>query len=44
MRSVRVYVVLPPQLLLLDLAAGLPFAVPVKSALARVVEFCSRLD
>ena len=31
-------------ILLLDLAAGLPFAVPVKSALARVVEFCSRLD
>jgi hypothetical protein len=31
-------------ILLLDLAAGLPFAVPVKSARARVVEFCSRLD
>jgi nondiscriminating glutamyl-tRNA synthetase len=31
-------------ILLLDLAAGLEFAVPVKSARARVVEFCTRLD
>jgi hypothetical protein len=31
-------------ILLLDLAAGLPFAIPVKSTRARVVEFCSRLD
>jgi hypothetical protein len=31
-------------ILLLDLAAGLPFAVPVKSSRARVVEFCSGLD
>jgi hypothetical protein len=31
-------------ILLLDSAATLPFAVPVKSARDRVVEFCSRLD
>jgi hypothetical protein len=31
-------------ILLLDLAAGLPFAVPVKSARTRVVEFCTCLD
>jgi glutamyl-tRNA synthetase/nondiscriminating glutamyl-tRNA synthetase len=31
-------------ILLLDSAALLTFAVPVKSARARVVEFCSRLD
>jgi hypothetical protein len=31
-------------ILLLDLAAGLEFAVPVKSARTRVVEFCSCLD
>jgi len=31
-------------ILLLDLAAVLPFAVPVKSARARVVEFCSHFD
>ena len=31
-------------ILLLDLAAALPFAVPVKSARERVVEFCSRFD
>jgi nondiscriminating glutamyl-tRNA synthetase len=31
-------------ILLLDSAAVLPFAVPVKSARARVLEFCSQLD
>ena len=31
-------------ILLLDLAAVLPFALPVKSARERVVEFCSRFD
>jgi glutamyl-tRNA synthetase/nondiscriminating glutamyl-tRNA synthetase len=31
-------------ILLLDGAAGLPFAVPVKTARARVVEFCSSFD
>jgi hypothetical protein len=31
-------------ILLLDLGADLPFAVPVKSARARVVEFCTCLD
>ena len=30
--------------LLLDEAAALPFAVPVKSARARIVEFCAALD
>jgi len=31
-------------ILLLDEAAALPFAVPVKSARARILEFCSALD
>ena len=31
-------------ILLLDEAATLPFAVPVKSARARILEFCSALD
>jgi nondiscriminating glutamyl-tRNA synthetase len=31
-------------ILLLDEAAGLPFAVPVKSARARILEFCAALD
>ncbi len=31
-------------ILLLDAAAALPFAVPVKSARARMLEFCSQLD
>jgi len=31
-------------ILLLDDAAALTFSVPVKSARARVLEFCSRLD
>lgn len=31
-------------ILLLDLAAGLQFAVPVKSARTRMVEFCSHFD
>ncbi|MGA2422177.1 MAG: hypothetical protein ABSG69_19045, partial [Candidatus Acidiferrum sp.] len=31
-------------ILLLDAAAELPFAVPVKSARARIVEFCGCLD
>jgi glutamyl-tRNA synthetase/nondiscriminating glutamyl-tRNA synthetase len=31
-------------ILLLDSAAVLPFAVPVKSARTRVLEFCSQLD
>jgi hypothetical protein len=31
-------------ILLLDAAAALPFAVPVKSARARILEFCSCLD
>ncbi len=31
-------------ILLLDEAAGLPFAVPVKSARARMLEFCAALD
>jgi hypothetical protein len=31
-------------ILLLDAAAGLEFAVPVKSARERILEFCSRLD
>ena len=31
-------------ILLLDEAAGLPFAVPVKSARVRILEFCSVLD
>jgi hypothetical protein len=31
-------------ILLLDEAAALPFAVPVKSARARIVEFCAALD
>jgi hypothetical protein len=31
-------------ILLLDEAAGLPFAVPVKSAHARILEFCAALD
>jgi nondiscriminating glutamyl-tRNA synthetase len=31
-------------ILLLDAATALPFAVPVKSARARILEFCSRLD
>jgi hypothetical protein len=31
-------------ILLLDEAAALSFAVPVKSARARIIEFCSALD
>ena len=31
-------------ILLLDEAAGLPFAVPVKSTRARILEFCAALD
>ncbi len=31
-------------ILLLDEAAGLPFAAPVKSARARILEFCATLD
>jgi hypothetical protein len=31
-------------ILLLDEASGLPFAVPVKSARARILEFCAALD
>ncbi len=31
-------------ILLLDAASALPFAVPVKSARTRMLEFCSRLD
>jgi hypothetical protein len=31
-------------ILLLDEAATLPFAVPVKSARARILEFCAALD
>jgi len=31
-------------ILLLDEAAGLPFAVPVKSARVRILEFCAALD
>jgi hypothetical protein len=31
-------------ILLIDEAAALPFAVPVKSARARILEFCSTLD
>ncbi len=31
-------------ILLLDEAAGLPFATPVKSARARILEFCAALD
>ena len=31
-------------ILLLDDAASLPFAVPVKSARARILEFCGALD
>jgi glutamyl/glutaminyl-tRNA synthetase len=31
-------------ILLLDAAAALPFAVPVKSARARILEFCAALD
>jgi glutamyl-tRNA synthetase/nondiscriminating glutamyl-tRNA synthetase len=31
-------------ILLLDEAAAVPFAVPVKSARARILEFCAALD
>jgi anticodon-binding protein len=36
--------VLDRVILLLDEAAGLPFAVPVKSARVRILEFCAALD